>query len=189
MADTKKISKSKSKSKPKSAQASTAKSRPYMKSKAPKDSRAHSRSSGDSMMVRDEISAYGDDSGATRGASTTGKASGASTTGKADSYTYNYGDIIRDLRVSCGFTQNYVAESLGVTPGYISKVENNRTTLSLKLLKKYAELTGASLDSIVGQLDQDYKETALDNALITRISELSEDEKERLLNVISAIFD
>lgn len=39
----------------------------------------------------------------------------------------NYGSMIKDLRIQNGLTQNQVAESLGVTPGYISNVENNRT--------------------------------------------------------------
>ena len=44
----------------------------------------------------------------------------------------NYGAMIKDLRIKNGLTQNQVAESLGVTPGYISNVENNRTAMSLR---------------------------------------------------------
>ena len=151
---------------------SRTKSRPYAKTKVSKDTLSQSLPpDADTLIVREDITPYMDGS-------------------EQDSdHIYSYGDIIRELRISSGFTQSYVAEHLGVTPGYISKIENDRTTLSLRLLKKYAELTGVSLDSIVGQLDQDYKETALDNALITRISELSEEDKERLLNIISAVFD
>ena len=148
------------------------KSRPYAKSKASKGSLSYSLTpDADTLMVREDAAPYMSD------------------TEQICNHSYSYGDLIRDLRISSGFTQSYVAENLGVTPGYISKVENDRTTLSLRLLKKYAELTGVSIDSIVGQLDQDYKGTALDNALITRIAELSEEDKERLLNIIAAVFD
>ena len=147
---------------------SRTKSHPYAKAKASNGSRTYPLPPDtDTLMVHDDVTPYMDES----------------------EHAYSYGDMIRELRISSGFTQSYVAEHLGVTPGYISKVENDRTTLSLRLLKKYAELTGVSLDTIVGQLDQDYKETALDNALITRISELSGEDKERLLNIIAAVFD
>ena len=36
--------------------------------------------------------------------------------------TENYGSLIKDLRIQHGLTQNQVAISLGVTPGYISNV-------------------------------------------------------------------
>ena len=146
--------------------------KPYVKSRSNKMNHGISASSDtEHAMVREEAHFYIADGQQTP--------SGSS----------SYGETIRDIRVACGFTQSFVAESLGVTPGYISKVENDRTTLSLRLLKKYAELTGVTIDSIVGQLDSDYKETAIDNALITRIADLSEEDKERLLNIISAVFD
>ena len=148
------------------------KDRPYVKNRSKKMSPGVSTSSDtEHAAVREEEALYlADEEQLPSGAS-------------------SYGETIRDIRVACGFTQSFVAENLGVTPGYISKVENDRTTLSLRLLKKYAELTGVTIDSIVGQLDSDYKETAIDNALITRIADLSEEDKERLLNIISAVFD
>jgi len=45
---------------------------------------------------------------------------------------------------------------------YISNVENNRTAMSLRVLIYYAKLVGCSLDSLVGNLDPEYSETALD---------------------------
>ena len=63
----------------------------------------------------------------------------------------NYGALVKSLRQKMGLTQNQVAESLGVTPGYISNVENNRTAMSLRILTYYARLIGCSLDALVGQ--------------------------------------
>ena len=74
----------------------------------------------------------------------------------------NYGALVKSLRQKMGLTQNQVAESLGVTPGYISNVENNRTAMSLRILTYYARLIGCSLDALVGELDSEYSETALD---------------------------
>ena len=52
----------------------------------------------------------------------------------------NYGTHIKHIRQKMGLTQNQVAEALGVTPGYISNVENNRTDISLRILTYYAKL-------------------------------------------------
>lgn len=98
--------------------------------------------------------------------------------------TENYGTLIKDLRIKNGLTQNQVAESLGVTPGYISNVENNRTAMSLRILTYYARLVGCSLDSLVGELEPEYSETALDRELYQAIIRLDSKTKEKLLKTI-----
>ena len=98
--------------------------------------------------------------------------------------TENYGALIKNLRIQNGLTQNQVAEALGVTPGYISNVENNRTAMSLRILTYYARLVGCSLDSLVGELEPEYAETALDRELYEAIIELDIETKEKLLKTI-----
>ena len=96
----------------------------------------------------------------------------------------NYGALVKSLRQKMGLPQNQVAESLGDTPGYISNVENNRTAMSLRILTYYAKLCGCSLDSLVGTLDPEYSETALDRKLYNAIMQLDVDTKEKLLKTI-----
>ena len=96
----------------------------------------------------------------------------------------NYGSLIKNLRIQNGLTQNQVAESLGVTPGYICNVENNRTAMSLRVLTYYARLVGCSLDSLVGELEPEYAETALDRKLYQTIIQLDTETKEKLLKTI-----
>ncbi len=96
----------------------------------------------------------------------------------------NYGTLVKNLRIKNGLTQNQVAESLGVTPGYISNVENNRTAMSLRMLTYYARLVGCSLDSLIGELEPEYAETALDRSLYEAILKLDVDQKEKLLKTI-----
>ena len=98
--------------------------------------------------------------------------------------TENYGTLIKELRMQKGLTQYQVAESLGVTPGYISNVENNRTAMSLRILTYYARLVGCSLDSLVGELEPEYAETALDRKLYHAIMDLDVETKEKLLQTI-----
>ncbi len=96
----------------------------------------------------------------------------------------NYGALVKSLRQKMGLTQNQVAESLGVTPGYISNVENNRTAMSLRILTYYARLIGCSLDALIGELDSEYSETALDRKLYQTILKLDIDAKEKLLKTL-----
>ena len=96
----------------------------------------------------------------------------------------NYGTLVKNLRIQNNLTQNQVAEALGVTPGYISNVENNRTAMSLRILTYYAHLVGCSLDSLVGELEPEYAETALDRKLYQAILTLDIESKEKLLKTI-----
>ena len=96
----------------------------------------------------------------------------------------DYGTLVKNLRLRAGLTQSQVADSLGVTPGYISNVENNRTAMSLRILTYYARLVGCSLDSLVGELEPEYSETALDRKLYETIIKLNIETKEKILKTI-----
>jgi transcriptional regulator with XRE-family HTH domain len=96
----------------------------------------------------------------------------------------NYGPRIKELRIACKLTQGKVASALGVTPGYISNVENNRTAMSLRILIYFARLTGQTLDSLVGSLEPEYKANALDNKLFEQISRMSDSDKEKLIKTL-----
>ena len=96
----------------------------------------------------------------------------------------NYGTLIKNLRIQNGLTQKQVAEALGVTPGYISNVENGRTAMSLRMLVYFAKLTNVTLDSLVGSMDSTYTATAIDNEIMGLLSDLSDSEKIKLIKMI-----
>lgn len=96
----------------------------------------------------------------------------------------NYGEQIKEYRIKIGMTQNEVAKELDVTPGYISNVENGRTAMSLRILMYYAKLMGITLDELVGNLEPQYKSSAIDNALYSAIKALNTKQKEKLLETI-----
>ena len=96
---------------------------------------------------------------------------------------------IKELRIANGLTQAEVAEKINVTPGFISNVEKGRSTMSLRLLIYYAQLTGCTLDMLIGEMVPDYRATALDHELQTAISSLSEDEKRKLIKVLAILQD
>ncbi len=96
----------------------------------------------------------------------------------------NLGPKIKELRLNMNLTQTDVANALHVTPGYISNVENNRTAMSLRVLIFYARLMNISLDSLIGKIDSEYTETALDRQILDLIKEMDVDKKEKLLKTL-----
>ncbi|MCC8161884.1 MAG: helix-turn-helix domain-containing protein [Lachnospiraceae bacterium] len=96
----------------------------------------------------------------------------------------NLGGKMKELRIQKKLTQAEVAASLGVTPGYISNVENNRTAMSLRILVYYAKLLNISLDSLIGKIDSEYQASALDREIMDELAEMSTEDKEKLLQTI-----
>ena len=56
--------------------------------------------------------------------------------------------------------------------------------MSLRILTYYARLVGCSLDSLVGELEPEYAETALDRELYQAITKLDTEAKGKLLKTI-----
>ena len=96
----------------------------------------------------------------------------------------NLASRVKELRRSMDLTQAQVAAALHVTPGYICNVENGRTAMSLRMLMYFARLTGTTLDSLVGSMDESYTATALDNEILSLLSEFTDEEKRKLIKTI-----
>lgn len=99
------------------------------------------------------------------------------------------GKKVKELRIANHLTQDQVAKALGVTPGYISNVENNRSLMTLRMLTYYAQLTGMSLDYLAGSIDEDYTETALDREILTILKDFSPEQKEKLIQMARLLKD
>ena len=96
----------------------------------------------------------------------------------------NLGSRMKELRIKMKLTQAEVARALNVTPGYISNVENNRTAMSLRILIYYARLLNISLDSLIGRIDSEYRETALDREISEQVQKLEIPQKQKLLKTM-----
>lgn len=99
------------------------------------------------------------------------------------------GKKVKQIRLAHHLTQDQVAKALGVTPGYISNVENNRSLMTLRMLTYYAQLTGMSLDYLAGTIDQDYKEDALDREILNALRDFPSEKKEKLIHIIQLMKD
>lgn len=96
---------------------------------------------------------------------------------------------MKELRIKMKLTQAEVAKALNVTPGYISNVENNRTAMSLRILIYYARLLNISLDSLIGRIDSEYRETALDREISQQLQKLDVPQKQKLLKTMKVWMD
>ena len=62
-----------------------------------------------------------------------------------------YGEKIRMIRELRNYSQEYVAEKLGIKQNSYSKIENNQTKLTAEMLQKIATLFGVSPMDIINQ--------------------------------------
>ena len=94
---------------------------------------------------------------------------------------------VKQLRIANNLTQSDVARELNVSPGFISNVENGRTAMSLRLLIYYAKLTGTTLDMLVGDMIPEYRDDALDHAVMDAVKDLSAAQKEKLVRILEIL--
>ncbi len=63
---------------------------------------------------------------------------------------FKIGALIHDTRLELGMTQEQLAEKVGTTKSYISKIENNIKEVRISTLQKIVELGfGGSLELII----------------------------------------
>lgn len=80
------------------------------------------------------------------------------------------GERIADLRKARGWTQRELADEVGITPTYVSEIENARTrNVGSAILLEIADALGASLDYLLGR-----RETRLEGEPLTVPASLSE---------------
>ena len=61
----------------------------------------------------------------------------------------NIGENLRQLRAEKNISQNEVAEKLGLSQGYFSKIENNTKRLSVEQVFELSQILDCSTDDII----------------------------------------
>lgn len=59
--------------------------------------------------------------------------------------------------------------------------------MSLRLLIYYAKLTGTTLDMLVGDMIPEYRDDALDHAVMDAVKDLSTAQKEKLVRILEIL--
>lgn len=106
------------------------------------------------------------------------------------------GEQLRALRRSMGFTQQKLADDVGVSRIYIQALESDRRTPSMKLLQRLSDTLQASLGDLVNDIAPRNSRMQLEHLLSGtdvdvwfRKHKLTDDERKRVERVIHAVLD
>lgn len=67
------------------------------------------------------------------------------------------GDILKRTRIIYGYKASEMSKMLGISSSYLSEIENNKKKPSYDLLRKYADIYGMKLSSLI-LLSENYEE-------------------------------
>ena len=95
------------------------------------------------------------------------------------------GKNIRDSRVQRHYTQEYIANKIGVNVSHISNIENNRVKVSLTTLVAICNVLNLTVDYI---LKKEYSASdAIDREIMKELSHCSPEQKEKILKIIQVL--
>lgn len=67
----------------------------------------------------------------------------------------NIGETLKTLRNIYGYSGKELSEQLEISPGYLSELENNKKSPSLKVLEKYAKVFDLKLSTLILLAEED----------------------------------
>ena len=96
------------------------------------------------------------------------------------------GSKLREIRVSKGLTQEYVATIANVNVSHISNIENNRVKISLQTLVLVCNALDVTVDFV---LSKEYSHTSsvLDKEILKELRSCNIKTKEQILQIIKIL--
>ena len=92
------------------------------------------------------------------------------------------GKNIRTSRIEQHYTQEYIANKIGVNVSHISNIENNRVKVSLTTLVAICNALGPTVDYV---LQNEYPPSdAIDRQIMKELENCSDEKKEKILKII-----
>lgn len=93
------------------------------------------------------------------------------------------GKKLRELRISKGLTQEYIANMVNVNTSHISNIENNRAKISLSTLIHVCNALNTTIDYI---LNEEYTDSlsVLDQTILIELKRCDKNTKEKILKII-----
>lgn len=101
-----------------------------------------------------------------------------------------FGDIFKDLRLEQKMSQDKIAEELDVSQPLIAKWESHQSTPAPEMLDYIADYFNISTDYLLGRSkyrNLEFNNSELDNILIDKIKQLSEENKIGVLSVVNLL--
>lgn len=96
------------------------------------------------------------------------------------------GQKLREIRISKGFTQEYVSNAVNVNTSHISNIENNNVKVSLSTLVHICNILDTTVDYV---LSDEYLDSSsvLDQSILHELQNCDNDTKERILKIIRVL--
>ena len=98
----------------------------------------------------------------------------------------NWSKILKDSRLKANLTQEQLAEKIGISVKYISRIETGKSGIKTQTLIKYINLLGIT-PNVFYRSFVDNSEIMSNIRLSEKIETLSEDKKEFISNVIDEL--
>ena len=98
------------------------------------------------------------------------------------------GSRIKTIRKQAGKTQEWLAEQIDVSVGYISQIERGITKISLDTLGEISSVLGGDMAFLVSGTAKG-QNTYLENEISENFSQLSERDKKIIINLINSMIN
>lgn len=96
------------------------------------------------------------------------------------------GRRLREIRLSKGLTQEYIANMADVNTSHISNIENNRVKISLSTLLKVCDAMGITVDYVLANEYTDNL-SGLDQEILKELRDCDMEKKEKILKIIQIL--
>ena len=100
----------------------------------------------------------------------------------------SFGKILREFRRKNKLTQEELAEKLGISLKYISRIENGNNGVKTQTLIKYMNILGIAPNTIFADFITD-EEAAKNVEISEKISNLSDEKKDLINSIIDLLKD
>ena len=98
----------------------------------------------------------------------------------------NFGKILRDFRIKNNLTQEQLAEKLGISLKYISRIENGNNGVKTQTLINYMNILGITPNTIYASFITD-KEAAKNIEISEKLALLSDEKKDFINSMIDLL--
>ncbi|MBU1172734.1 MAG: helix-turn-helix domain-containing protein [Proteobacteria bacterium] len=103
----------------------------------------------------------------------------------------NLSQNLKKLRKKKGWSQSQLAEQIGSHLSHINRIETGKYNPSLDVIQKLASVFEVSIDYLVSDMEEDYKEVKIENkGLMERIKlidTLDEEDRVALIRIIDSM--
>lgn len=97
------------------------------------------------------------------------------------------GEKLKDYRVKNKLTQTDVAEVLGISTAFLSRIERGLTTVSLNRLLELTKIYKINIQDVLGEENQFYQEKDLDKKIKELLNDCTDEQKELLYRIIKSL--